>query len=481
VLIARDGREVGINDSAAPIRDRSGHTVGAVMVFHDVTEARQLTRQVFWQAIHDPLTGLVNRREFELRLEQALQSAQTYQQAHMLCYLDLDQFKIVNDTCGHSAGDELLRQVTALLQTHIRKSDTLARLGGDEFGVLLHQCDLDQALRVANTLRESIQAFRFAWETNTFSIGVSIGVVSINHQSESLSSLLVAADSACYAAKNNGRNRVHTFHAEDQDVVQQRGEMRWAARLNQALENHQFCLFAQPIVATRPQSSAEKHYEVLLRLRDETGALVPPMAFIPAAERYGLMPKIDRWVVRTLFQHWAQIQPQPGGVGDAQPRIYAINLSGTTLNDDEMIDFLLQQFAQYAVPYHLICFEITETAAIANLSKASQFIHRLRNLGCRFALDDFGSGMSSFAYLKNLPVDYLKIDGGFVKDILNDPVNAAMVDAINRIGQVMGLKTVAEYVENKAILECITALGVDFAQGYGIAKPALLITLRSSD
>ncbi len=475
VLLARDGHEIGIEDSAAPICDRSGNTVGAVMVFHDVTQARHLTRQVTWQAIHDSLTGLVNRHEFEQRLGQALRNAPTCNEVHVLCYLDLDQFKIVNDTCGHSAGDELLRQVTALLQNQVRKTDTLARLGGDEFGVLLHQCNLNQALRVANLLRETIQDFRFVWEGNSFAIGVSVGIVPIDGQSRSLQTLLSAADSACYAAKNNGRNRVHVFQADDQTLVQQQGEMRWAPRLTRALEENRFCLFAQPIVATQPHLSPEKHYEVLLRLWDETGALVPPMAFLPAAERYGLMTKIDRWVVSTLFRHWPQLQPLPGGGGDYQPRIYAINLSGATLNDDGMVDFLQQQFIQYDVPYDQICFEITETVAIANLSKAGQFIQQLRALGCRFALDDFGSGMSSFAYLKHLSVDYLKIDGGFVKDILNDPADDAMVEAINHIGQVMGLKTIAEYVENTAILERITALGVDFAQGYGIAKPALLI------
>lgn len=480
VLLARDGREIGIDDSAAPICDRSGNTIGAVMVFHDVTQARHLTRQVTWQAIHDSLTGLVNRREFEQRLGQALHSACTYGEAHVLCYLDLDQFKIVNDTCGHNAGDELLRQVTTLLQAQIRKTDTLARLGGDEFGVLLHQCDLDQALRVANLLRETIQSFRFVWSGNTFAIGVSIGVVPIDGQNRSLETLLMAADSACYAAKNNGRNRVHVFQADDQALVQQQGEMRWAPRLIKALEENRFCLFAQPIVATQPHLNPEKHYEVLLRLWDEIGSLVPPMAFLPAAERYGLMTKIDRWVVSTLFRHWPQLQPQSEDVSGHPLIIYAVNLSGATLNEDGMADFLRQQFIQYAVPYNQICFEITETVAIANLSKASQFIHQLRALGCRFALDDFGSGMSSFAYLKHLPVDYLKIDGGFVKDLLDDPVDDAMVKAISHIGQVMGLKTIAEYVENAATLERITALGVDFAQGYGIARPVPLIPSTGS-
>ncbi|MBE9108112.1 EAL domain-containing protein [Nodosilinea sp. LEGE 07298] len=474
VLLSRDGREIGVDDSAAPIRDRQGQTVGAVMVFHDVTQSRQLTRQVTWQAIHDPLTGLVNRREFERRLHQAIASVQTNEGIHVLCYLDLDQFKIVNDTCGHNAGDELLRQVTNLLQGHIRKTDTLARLGGDEFGVLLHQCDLDQALRVANSLKDAVQDFRFAWAGNTFTVGVSIGVVPINRHSDTLENVLVAADTACYTAKNNGRNRVHAVHLDDQTLLQQQGEFRWAARLIQALADHRFCLFAQPIVPTQSGPVKEYHYEVLLRLRDETGQMIPPLAFLPAAERYGLMAKIDRWVVSTLFQHWPS-RPPKGEPDPTIPTVYAINLSGASLNDDAMVDFLRQQLMLHAVPPQQVCFEVTETVAIANLSKASDFIRQLRALGCRFALDDFGSGMSSFAYLKTLPMDYLKIDGGFVKDILDDRVDYAMVDAISTIGRVMGLQTIAEYVENTAILNCITGIGVDFAQGYGIGHPQPLI------
>ncbi|MFH7241957.1 MAG: EAL domain-containing protein [Spirulina sp.] len=471
VLLSRDGREIAIDDSAGPIRDRKGRTVGAVMVFHDVTQARQLTRQVFWQAMHDPLTGLVNRRAFEHRLEQAIHNAQIYNDGHVLCYLDLDKFKIVNDTCGHKVGDELLRQITALLQTHIRKTDTLARLGGDEFGLLLNQCELDQGLKVADIVRETVQDFRFTWDNHLFTIGVSIGVVPITAQVRDLETLLVSADAACYAAKNGGRNRVHLFQADDDDLVQQQGDIRWANRITSALEHQQFCLFVQTIQPTQRQPHQLDHAEVLIRLMEDDGTLIPPMAFIPAAERYGMIGAIDRWVVSTLFQNWDQVQP----AADQPPMQYAINLSASSLTDDRMIDFLQQQFIDYRVPPHLICFEITETAAVANLAKASQFIQQLRKLGCHFALDDFGSGMSSFTYLKHLPVDYLKIDGSFVKDMVDDPIDSAMVEAISRISQVMGLKTVAEYVENDAILQCLEALGVDFAQGFGIAKPIPLL------
>lgn len=468
VLIARHGQELAIEDSAAPIHDREGQIIGAVMVFHDVTQTRMLSRQLTWQASHDALTGLVNRWEFERRVEQALNLAKSDHQVHALCYLDLDRFKIVNDTCGHVAGDELLRQITTLLQEKTRKADTLARLGGDEFGVLLNQCTLEQALRVANALRECVQEFRFVWQEQVFTIGASIGLVGIDADSESLAEIISAADAACYTAKNRGRNRVYVAQTDDQERLQQRGEMQWVSRITQALESDYFCLYAQPIAAIIPTAQNGDHYEVLLRLRDEQGNLVPPMAFIPAAERYNLMHLIDRWVVRTLFENWSTV------IDDDQS-IYAINLSGSSINDDQFIDFLHEQFALHPISPQRICFEITETVAIANLTKASQFIQELQQLGCRFALDDFGAGMSSFAYLKSLPVDYLKIDGSFIRNIVENSVDNAIVSAITHIGNVMGIRTIAEFVENDAILERIRALRIDYAQGYGIARPQPLI------
>ena len=468
VLITRDDREIAIDDSAAPIRDRHNQIVGAVMVFHDVSQNRSLSRQLSWQATHDFLTGLVNRYEFEQCLEQAVSNAKTQNLEHALCYLDLDQFKIVNDTCGHAAGDELLRQVTRLLQINIRQTDVLARLGGDEFGALLYQCSLEQAMRIANSWRETIQEFRFIWQDNIFSVGASIGLVEINANSESQASLLSYADAACYAAKNKGRNRVHVFQFDDEELLQQRGEMQWVSRITKALAENRLCLYSQAIAAIAPTGTPETHYEILLRLRDEKGNLVAPMAFIPAAERYNLMPTIDRWVINTLFKSWPLTEHN-------SKTIYAINLSGTSINDDQFINFLREQFALYQVPPQSICFEITETVAIANLTKATQFISELQRWGCHFALDDFGSGMSSFAYLKTLPVNYLKIDGGFIKNIVENSVDNAMVEAINRIGHVMGIKTIAEFVENDAILQRLKELGVDYAQGYGVGKPLPLI------
>ncbi|MEH1994407.1 bifunctional diguanylate cyclase/phosphodiesterase [Nostoc sp.] len=464
VLINQNAQEITIEDSAAPIRNREGQIIGAVMVFHDVTENRKLSRQLSWQATHDALTELVNRQEFERRVEQALHLAKLDYQVHALCYLDLDHFKIVNDTCGHLAGDELLRQITTLLQEKIRKTDTLARLGGDEFGVLLTQCTIEQALRVANELLLCVQKFRFVWQEQVFSIGVSIGLVGIDANNESLTEIISTADAACYIAKNRGRNRVYVAQINDQEQLQRRGEMQWASRISQALENDWFCLYAQIIVPIGPTAKNGVHYEVLLRLHDEQENLVLPMAFIPAAERYNLMHLIDRWVIRTLFSNWSTL------VGDQQS-IYAINLSGYSINDDQFIDFLHEQFILHPISPQRICFEITETVAIANLRKARQFIEELQRMGCSFALDDFGVGMSSFAYLKSLPVNYLKIDGSFIRNIVDNPVDNAIVAAMTHIASVMGIQTIAEFVENDAILEQITALGIDYAQGYWIGVP----------
>ena len=478
LLITREGNELAVDNCATPLRASDNQIIGAVLVLRDVTAARHIEQQLSWQASHDALTGLVNRREFENCLQKAVMTAKASEQQHALCYLDLDQFKLVNDTCGHIAGDELLRQVTALFQSQVRTSDTLARLGGDEFGLLLFHCPLDAALRVASKLLEQLQEFRYVWQDKTFSIGVSIGLVAIDANTQSVTSVMSAADSACYAAKNKGRNRVQVYQADDRELTIQQSQMQWVTRLTQALEENRFRLYYQSIVPSRQTSSLATHYEILLRLVDEQGNLVSPMAFIPAAERYNLMPAIDRWVIRTLFarlgQHYQENRNPGDLLEDGCDCLYAINLSGTSLNDEQFIDFVREQLALYLVPPQVICFEITETVAIANLRQAAQFMRSLKQVGCRFALDDFGSGMSSFAYLKNLPVDYLKIDGGFVRQIVDEPTDLAMVEAINHIGHVMGLQTIAEFVENEAILEKIAAIRVDYAQGYGISKPCPL-------
>lgn len=464
LLVRQDGVEVAIADSAAPITDHSGLVIGAVMVFHDVGHARNLQRQLSYQAKHDALTGLFNRREFELRLNELIAEARNQQTEHVMCYLDLDQFKVVNDTCGHIAGDELLRQLAQLLQSKVRDSDVLARLGGDEFGVLLQHCSLDQARSIAEDLRRAVRDYRFIFGEHSFEIGVSIGVVDITTETQSMTEIYGAADVACYSAKDAGRNRIHVFKPDDLDVKARQGEMRWVSRIQKALDEDRFVLYCQPIIGVGRRSEPT-HYEILLRIQGEDGELIPPMAFIPAAERYNLMSMIDRWVVGHVLQ---MVQNAAGPLGKA---VWTINISGVSLGNDELLDYLVREIESSPLVGEQLCFEITETAAIANLRQATRFMQRLRKFGCRFALDDFGSGLSSFAYLKNLEVDYLKIDGSFVRDMASDPIDHAMVEAINRVGQVMNLKTIAEFVETAEILHSLEELGVNFAQGYFIAKP----------
>jgi diguanylate cyclase (GGDEF)-like protein/PAS domain S-box-containing protein len=465
LLIRRDGNEIYVESTASPIRDGSGAVSGGVLVFHDVSEARELNRRLSYHASHDVLTGLVNRREFENRMERALKSAKANETSYALCCLDLDQFKIVNDTCGHSAGDALLGQVGALLKSKVRWRDTLARLGGDEFGILLESCSLDEAMRTAETLREAVRNFKFTWEERTFRLGASIGVVPISAENADVASVLSAADSACQAAKEAGRNRVHSFEENDIDLMRRRREMQWAARINTALEEGRFELFRQTILPLqKPEEGA--HYELLLRMRDESGKIVAPDNFMTAAERYGITPSIDRWVIENAFR-WL--------VSEADEReklaMCSINLSGQSLGDDKFLPYVIDQFHRSGLDATKICFEITETAAIASFSQANRFIQALKELGCKFALDDFGTGLSSFGYLKHFPVDFLKIDGSFVKEILHDPIDREMVRSINEIGHLTGKQTIAEFAENVEIINMLRSLGVDYAQGYGVSQP----------
>ncbi|MDX1694937.1 MAG: EAL domain-containing protein [Ketobacteraceae bacterium] len=437
----------------------------------DVTDRKNSEEQLTFLARHDPLTGLVNRREFEIRLERGLITARRENVAHALLYMDLDQFKLVNDTCGHIAGDELLRQITIQLQDHMRSIDTLARLGGDEFGVLLENCSKEDATNVAHKLRQLIQDFRFAWDNKVFTLGVSIGLVMIDDKTESIKSLLSLADAACYAAKDAGRNRVHEYTPEDWELASKQREMQWASRITQALEEDRLVLYRQEItpIAKRAEGEAEgAHFEILVRMVDGE-VEVYPGAFIPAAERYNLMPALDRWILTKMFAWLDKESDQLDSLAEC-----AINLSGLTLSDDSFPDFLRELFKSYPIPPEKICFEITETVAMTNLTNTLEFINEFKQLGCKFSLDDFGSGFSSYGYLKNLPVDYLKIDGTFVKDICDDPIDFAMVESINRIGHVMGKLTIAEFVESEEILEKLRTLGVDYAQGYWIKRPERL-------
>ncbi|MEO1349418.1 MAG: EAL domain-containing protein [Cyanobacteria bacterium J06635_15] len=467
ILIRRDGQEFSIEDSAAPIRDSNYQLIGVVMVFHDVTLARHLAQKMSWQATHDGLTKLHNRRYFEDKLKLMVKTAIQQDQQHALCYLDLDQFKVVNDTCGHLAGDELLRQVAKILQQHIRTVDILARLGGDEFGILLDQCPIDQALQIAEAIRQTLADYQFVWQDQTFGIGVTIGLVAIDCNSLNATEVLSAADVACYAAKYRGRNRVQVYQKDDAELTQQRQEHHWIIRIRQALEANRFCLYRQLIAQTHtPDASGNHHYEVLVRMLDGSGKLISPAIFIPAAERYGLMPMLDRWIVHTCFSNLERTLN-----GSSTDVLHGINLSGTSLDDERFLDFLKAQFSNFRVPPQSIYFEITETAAIADFAKATSFIQELKQLGCRFALDDFGSGMASFAYLEALPVDFLKIDGKFIQNMTVTPTTQAIVESIHRVGNVMGLQTIAESVENTRTLETLQTIGVDFVQGYRVSHP----------
>lgn len=465
-LQQRQGERFVVEAAVSPIQDADGVVQGAVLVFRDVTEQRRLSQEIAFQATHDELTGLGNRRAFEQALALAFADVRQQAHTHVVCYLDLDEFKVVNDTCGHTAGDELLRQIARLFAGVLDAEDHLCRIGGDEFGIILMRQGVEQALGTAERLQHSLAAYRFVWREQSFGVGVSIGMVLLDAHSESVGALLQAADSACYVAKEAGRGRIHVYAADDPALAQRYGVMEWVSRIEHALQHDRFVLYAQPIVPIGAPHSSGLHCEVLLRMRDEQGGLVSPGLFIPAAERYHLASRIDRWVVTHTLQ-W---------VCAHQERIEqcSINLSGQSLGDTAFMAFVLQSLQSSAVRCDSLCFEITETAAISNMQTAKRFIATLRELGCKLSLDDFGSGLSSFAYLRNLPVDVLKIDGQFVKDIAHDPVSLAMVKSIHEIGCLMGKQTVAEFVESPAILELLREIGVHYAQGYAIGYPVPL-------
>ncbi len=468
ILIKSDGTRFHLKITTTAMRDEGQELVGAVLVMHDISEVMGMAKQLSYQARHDQLTGLYNRSVFEQRTRELIKSALHDHENHVLLYMDLDQFKVVNDTCGHHAGDELLKQIAALMHERIRESDILARLGGDEFGVLLEGCPEKMAVDVATALLTSVSEFRFAWEDKAFEVGISIGLVPINSESGDITHVLSAADAACYVAKDSGRNRIHIYQPDDDAVLQRHGEMQWVHRLSSAFDNNRFQLFAQPIVHVAGERLIS-HYEILVRMEDEKGEIVPPGAFIPAAERYNLMPVLDRWVIRNTLEMIREAQ------GDMAfpPVECAINLSGQSLCDDNLLTYVVDLFDETGIPCESISFEVTETAAVANLTRAKRFISVLRGMGCSFSLDDFGAGLSSFGYLKSLPVDYLKIDGAFVRDMVIDRVDYAMVRSINEIGHLMGLKTIGEYAEDDMILLALRQAGVDYAQGNAISPPKL--------
>ncbi|HSH72933.1 MAG TPA: EAL domain-containing protein [Methylophilaceae bacterium] len=467
-LICRDGSEYGIEDSTAPIRDKQGGIIGVVLVFHDVTAQRLMANEISYRATHDLLTGLLNRTEFEHLLERALPGLREQAKEHALLYINLDQFKVVNDTCGHAAGDKLLKEIVVVIDSCIRTSDTLARLGGDEFGVFLDSCGgTDPAMRIAQQICQRIDEYRFLHDGQRFRIGASTGLVMIDDHWTDISSIMQAADSACFAAKEAGRNRVHLYFDADYAIESRRGEMKWTTRIEQAIEDNQFVLFCQRITAMNKNGGG--HGEVLLRMNDGNGGLISPSAFLPAAERFHMASRIDRWVVRELFE-WMSLHATELEHMDT----ISVNLSGQSISDRNFHRYVLEQISLLSLDCSKLCFEITETAAITNLSEAHTFIETMRSHHVRFSLDDFGSGVSSFGYLKHLPVDYLKIDGQFIRGLIDNQIDQATVRCINEVAKVTGKKTIAEWVEDEPVEHMLREMGIDYTQGYLRHRPAPL-------
>lgn len=458
----KDGTTFWNEFEVTPIANEKGWYTHWISVQRDVTERKLAEEKLNYHSSHDELTGLANRREFERRAEELLESVVDGRSEHAACYIDLDQFKIVNDTCGHAAGDELLRQLGALMNKAIRTGDTLSRLGGDEFGMLIKNCSIEDAFKVASHIKSIIEDYRLLYEGKSFKVSASIGLVPITQADTSLSQLMKNVDAACYLAKDYGRNRIHIY--KDEDLSQRHGEMQWVNRIQKALSENRFCLYAQRIESLK--DSSKVHYELLVRMLARDGGIIPPGAFLPAAERYNIIVQLDLWVIDKTF---TLLHSNPSFLDKVD--FISVNLSGHSLTDKSVLELIILKLGQYEINSEKLCFEITETAAISNIVMAEQFISKIKNLGCKFALDDFGSGLSSFAYLKSLPVDYLKIDGVFVKDIVEDKIDYAMVKAINEVGHAMELQTIAEFVENTDIQKMLIELGVDYAQGYGIHKP----------
>jgi diguanylate cyclase (GGDEF)-like protein len=469
LLLSRsNGAERSVELSASPIRTGPNEFSGAVIMLHDVTELRGLAR-LSYQATHDALTGLVNRRDFERRLQEAIEGGQRGDGQHVLCYLDLDRFKIVNDTSGHLAGDSMLREVAKLLRDAVRDSDTVARLGGDEFGMLLVGCPLEKARQIADDVCRAVNEYRFAWRDRIFNIGISVGLVEISRESGTLEELLAAADTACYVAKKQGTGGVVVYSARDEALARHTGEIQWLQRLQGALKENRFHLYHQVIVPA-PGVSGGPAMEVLVRLRDEAGHELPPAEFIRAAERYRLMGLVDRWVVQTTLAALGR-----GAIPVPADRSVAINISGQTLSDVQFLEFVVDCLDSTGVTPAQVCFEIAESAVMANLDHARRFIGVLHGMGCQFALDDFGSGVGSFSNLKNLPLDYLKIDGSFMRNLARDPVNQTMVTAMIKLARTLNFKVIAEQVEDSAALDAARRIGVDYLQGYAIGRPQPLL------
>ncbi|PKO73824.1 MAG: diguanylate cyclase [Betaproteobacteria bacterium HGW-Betaproteobacteria-17] len=474
-LVGADGRSYAVEETAAPIRGKDGKTIGAVLVFHDVTEAREASRKLGYQASHDALTGLINRREFERQVEDALRDAKENDTNHAFCYMDLDQFKVVNDTCGHIAGDGLLIELATMLRHRVRETDAVARLGGDEFGILMRNLPLNEARALAEEIRNRVRDYRYLWEGQTFEVGISIGVVPIQPDTAAAVDIFSNADIACFVAKDKGRNQIHVSSMDDVEQARRHLEMQWSVRIPSALENNQFVLHYQKIFPLDAASSEPPRCELLVRMLEEDGTLVLPGRLIPAAERFRHMPEIDRWVIRNALQRIARHGAEMGMAA------YAINLSGQSLGQEDLLDFVKREILRSGVRPSLITFEITETAAIRNVSHAARFMAELKKMGCQFALDDFGSGLSSFGYLKMLPVDYLKIDGSFVRNMVHDEHDHSIVVAITQIAKTLKIACVAEFIEDEATLLALKEIGVDYGQGYFLHRPEAIASQAAAE
>jgi diguanylate cyclase (GGDEF)-like protein/PAS domain S-box-containing protein len=468
VLVPANGAaERFVELTVTPLKTAKGETTGLVLVLHDTSELRGLTRQMTYQASHDALTGLVNRREFERRLQEAMDSAANGDAAHALCYLDLDRFKVVNDTCGHTAGDNMLREVAAIIKEAVRDSDTVGRIGGDEFALLLVGCPLEKARQIADDVVHSVSDYRFVWKDKIFNIGVSIGLVEIGRGGGAIEDLMNSADSACYVAKKQGGVHVHVYSAREEATARHSGEIHWLQKLQGALRDNKFELYSQPIVHAQVGGLRGPALEVFVRMEGENGQpAAPPVEFIRAAERYRLMPFVDRWVVQTVLSALGR-----GGLKLAAGRSVAINIAGQTLGDAEFLEFVVECFDHTGASPGDICLEITESSVIANLDHARRFIAVLHGMGCEFALDDFGSGVSSFSTLRTLPIDYLKIDGSFIRNLAVDSVNQAMVAAMIELSRSLNFRIVAEQVEDQSSLDTVRRMGIDFVQGFVIGRP----------
>lgn len=467
LLVNRNSNEFFVEMNVSPLVSYGGEVFGAVVVFRDVSETREVDRKIQWQARHDPLTGLFNRNELQKRLADCIHNVSGKDSSTFL-YMDLDRFKIVNDTCGHVAGDSLLRQLSFLLKKQIRSNDVLARVGGDEFGLLLSSCPIDQAVHIAENIRESIRDFRFSWNDKIFETGVSIGLVTIDQRVHSVTDVLSMADLACYTSKNKGRNRIHIYKMDDHQQAKYQQEVQWVGEINAAFEEDRFRLFYQPIRPLAECGADAVYNELSLRMIGEGGELIPPSSFLSAAERYNLMSRIDHWVFSKTLEFIVAFSRGRG--------VFAVNVSATSMSDEEFHRFITREMERLAVDPAQICFEMSESAAITHLSNANYFINYVKNLGCSFGIDGFGSGLSSMIHLKNLPVDYLKIDGNIIKDVTTDPIDCLMVESINSMAHKMGLKTVAEHVENREVYEKVKSMGIDYGQGFYFDKPKPLVS-----